>query len=158
MGFLKRADKLKKILHEILQVPAQRQKTTSRLDQSIRINDKVLQKKDGDITIIQSGEINTQIVNNVSRALQVIDELVLDYRASGSPELAAEMLMKKYMDAGYTWEQIKSKLKQVCYDLAITESNTQKQAAQKLGVARTTVTHYLTHNDDHKKGESNDRY
>jgi len=157
MGFLKTANRVKRLLHETLQIPAQRHKTASRLDQSIRIDDKVLEKREGNITIIQSGEINTQVVHNISTVLQAVDEMVLEYKATGQSKASEELLMKHFIDCGLTWDEIKERLKKVCFDLVINGSPTQAQAASKLGVARTTVTHYIGHNKQiEQKGVTND--
>lgn len=128
---------MKNFLHEILENPVQT-KLNARLGQQLRVDDKILDRN-GPITIIQNQEVKPIIYMNISKALRMVDSME-DQLNGVTMRYSIEDILEKWLDQGYTWEEINAKIKGKLFMMAFRRSgrNT-KVAAQMVGVGRSTM-------------------
>lgn len=104
------------------------------IKQFLRVEDSVLAEhktEHGDIIIIQSAQINTQINALGTDMLQIVDELE---RLMAQPTGVEAALMEAFR-AGVKWHDFEADIKRKYFGMAVLFSKNKTEAARRLGVS-----------------------
>ena len=111
-------------------------KRKSEINQSLKIDDETLKSLEGSqVTIIQNASISN-ITKNISQSLRLADSIedCIEYQ-----DLAMEGILVDCFNRGVSWTELKDKIQQLYFDIAMERSESTKQAAERIGVSRTTI-------------------
>jgi hypothetical protein len=121
------------LLYEILESKPNG-RASAKMAQNLRIDDDVISKR-GDITIIQNQSMHL-VVNNISKALQLSDEILFD---NAKPErISLDECLYDLLLNGHSWHEIKNNIKKRLFTMALDIEKNKAKAARRLGVTPRT--------------------
>ena len=112
-----------------------------KLDQKLRITDKVL-RNGGGVTMIAQQNVSITVVRNLTKALQGCDNVVTKYaivEPESPSELIVQAVVNKYLSQGLSLKQFRDKMGLEYIKQAERISKNKTQAADTLGASRGAI-------------------
>ena len=104
---------VKKLVYDAIDACSQSGKSEEidvKLHQNLNIPEGVWKGRDGKVTIIQSGSISINIVNNLTMALQKIDAIMTKLTGADLTKEIMESLFLALLESGITFKELKDSM------------------------------------------------
>ena len=110
---------VKQLVYDAIDACSQREGKNMdiKLHQNLNIPEGVWKGRDGKVTIIQSGSISINIVNNLTMALQKIDAIMTKLTGADLTKEIMESLFLALLESGITFKELKDNLRDIYSEL-----------------------------------------
>ena len=128
-------NQLRKKLYGIIEASSEQSAVKSEINQYLKVEDDTFKDLNGNVIIIQNAVINSQIINQGTKALKVLDDLQKNYiETDGLTPTIQELHLR-----GISAFDIIEIVRNVCVSIADRTAKNTTEAAKSLGIKRTTL-------------------
>ena len=128
-------NRLRKKLYGIIKASSEQPAVRSEINQYLKVEDDTFKDLKGNVIIIQNATINSQVINQGTEALKVLDDLQQNYIETDGLASAIQELHLRGTPALDIIETVRS----VCVSIADRTAKNTAEAAKSLGIKRTTL-------------------
>ena len=128
-------NRLRKKLYGIIKASSEQPAVRSEINQYLKVEDDTFKDLKGNVIIIQNAAINSQVINQGTEALKVLDDLQKNYIETDGLASSIQELYLRGTPALDIFEIVRG----VCINIAERTTGDTAKAAKSLGIKRTTL-------------------